>query len=127
MMIAYREHRRISLLAVLDVSRHANMCVAVPRVASWTLQWWRSVRDHLPARISNVTWHCNDGHLTLRGCVPNFYLKQVLQELLHGIGRVKLITNSVDVVSSTGMSSVRSDNRGHAQTIFTKVTWHDPT
>ena len=77
--------------------------------------------------FGNVTWHCNDGHLTLRGCVPNFYLKQVLQELLHGIGRVKLITNSVDVVSSTGMSSVRSDNRGHAQTIFTKVTCHDPT
>ena len=56
----------------------------------------------------NVTWHCNDGHLTLRGCVPNFYLKQVLQELLRGIERVKLITNSVDVVSSTGWSSERS-------------------
>ena len=62
--------------------------------------------------FGNVTWHCNDGHLTLRGCVPSFYLKQVLQELLHGIERVKLITNSVDVVSSTGMSSERSDNRG---------------
>ena len=70
--------------------------------------------------FSNVTWHCNDGHLTLRGCVPNFYLKQVLQELLHGIGRVKLITNSVDVVSSTGMSSVRSDNRGLCPNHFHK-------
>ena len=59
--------------------------------------------------FSKVTWHCHDGHLTLRGCVPNFYLKQVLQELLRGIERVKLITNSVDVVSSTGMSSERSD------------------
>ncbi len=59
--------------------------------------------------FGKVTWHCNDGHLTLRGCVPNFYLKQVLQELLRGIERVKLITNSVDVVSSTGMSSERSD------------------
>jgi hypothetical protein len=59
--------------------------------------------------FGNVTWHCNDGHLTLRGRVPNFYLKQVLQELLHGIERVTQITNSVDVVSSTGMSSVRSD------------------
>ena len=56
-----------------------------------------------------VTWHCQDGHLTLRGCVPNFYLKQVLQELLRGIEQVKLITNSVDVVSSAGMSSERSD------------------
>jgi hypothetical protein len=45
----------------------------------------------------------------LHGCVPTFYLKQVLQELLHGIERVTLITNSVDVVSSTGVSSERSD------------------
>ena len=59
--------------------------------------------------FGNVTWHCNDGHLTLHGCVPNFYLKQVLQELLRGIERVKLITNSVDVVSATGLSSDRSD------------------
>lgn len=56
-----------------------------------------------------VRWHCHDGHLTLRGRVPNFYLKQVLQELLRGIERVKRITNSVDVVSSTGMSSERSE------------------
>jgi hypothetical protein len=55
--------------------------------------------------FGNVTWHCNEGHLTLRGRVPNYYLKQVLQELLHGIERVKLITNSVDVVSATGISS----------------------
>ena len=59
--------------------------------------------------FGNVTWQCNDGYLTLRGCVPTYYLKQVLQELLHGIERVRLITNSVDVVSSTGLSSERSD------------------
>ena len=57
--------------------------------------------------FGNVTWHCNDGNLTLRGCVPSYYLKQVLQELLHGIERVKLITNCVEVVSSTGISSER--------------------
>lgn len=53
--------------------------------------------------FGNVTWHSDDGHLTLRGSVPTFYLKQVLQELLHGIERVRLITNSVDVASSTGL------------------------
>ena len=59
--------------------------------------------------FDNVTWHSNEGHLTLWGRVPNFYLKQVLQELLHGIEQVTQITNSVDVVSSTGISSVWSD------------------
>jgi hypothetical protein len=67
--------------------------------------------------FGNVTWHCNDGHLTLRGCVPNYYLKQVLQELLHGVERVKLITNSVDVVSATGLSSERSDIIGFPPTL----------
>lgn len=59
--------------------------------------------------FGKVTWHCHDGHLRLRGCVPSFHLKQMLQELLRDIERVKLITNSVDVVSSTGVSSERSD------------------
>lgn len=53
--------------------------------------------------FGNVTWHFNDGHLTLRGRVPNFYLKQVLQELLHGIKQVKQITNSVVVEGSSGL------------------------
>jgi hypothetical protein len=32
--------------------------------------------------FGKVTWHRNDGQLTLRGCVPSFHLKQQLQELL---------------------------------------------
>lgn len=55
-----------------------------------------------------VTWHYNDGQLTLRGCVPSFHMKQLLQELLRGIEQVTQITNSVDVISSTGLSSERS-------------------
>jgi hypothetical protein len=67
--------------------------------------------------FGNVTCHCDDGRLTLRGCVRTFYLKQVLQELLRGIERVRLITNSVDVVSSTGLSSGRSDMTGFPSTL----------
>lgn len=67
--------------------------------------------------FGRVTWHCNDGQLTLRGSVPSFYLKQMLQELLRGIKRVKQITNSVDVVSSTGLSSEGSDITGFAPTL----------
>ena len=75
------------------------------------------VRDIVRRRIdgcsykfifSKVTWHCNDGKLTLHGCVPSFHLKQQLQELLRGIEQVTQITNSVDVISSTGLSSKRS-------------------
>jgi hypothetical protein len=57
--------------------------------------------------FGKVTWHCIDGKLMLRGCVPSFHLKQLLQELLRGIEHVTQITNCVDVVSVTGLSSER--------------------
>ena len=39
---------------------------------------------------------------------PSFYLKQVLQTLLRNLDGVKQIDNQVDVVTSTGLSSVRA-------------------
>ncbi|RCS54156.1 BON domain-containing protein [Bremerella cremea] len=48
------------------------------------------------------------GNLILSGCVPSFYLKQNLQELLRGIPHVERVVNEVDVVNSSGLSSVRS-------------------
>jgi hypothetical protein len=47
------------------------------------------------------------GVLTLRGCVPSFYLKQVLQSILKDVPGVRRIDNRVDVVSAAGLSSVR--------------------
>lgn len=58
-----------------------------------------------PFAFRKVTSHFDNGLLTLRGKVPTFYLKQVLQERLRGIDHVKKIENEVDVVSSTGLSS----------------------
>ena len=56
--------------------------------------------------LCKVTGDFEDGKLTLHGCVPSFYLKQTLQELLRGIEQVKQIDNQVDVVNSSGLSSV---------------------
>ena len=52
---------------------------------------------------------CNyeDGVLTLHGRLPTYYLKQVLQTMLANVDGVTRIENQVDVVSSTGLSSVR--------------------
>jgi hypothetical protein len=54
-----------------------------------------------------ITCSCEDGVLTLEGRVPSFYLKQVLQTMLFGVGGVDRIDNRVDVVNSSGLSSVR--------------------
>ena len=57
--------------------------------------------------FDKITWQFEDGTLTLAGCVPSFYLKQVLQELLLNIGQIDRIENDVAVVSSTGLSTER--------------------
>ena len=48
-----------------------------------------------------------DGVLTLSGRVPTFYLKQILQARLLGLDGVAQVRNQVDVVNSSGISSVR--------------------
>jgi hypothetical protein len=52
-----------------------------------------------------VTFQFQDGVLTLRGRVPTFYLKQLLQSWLKDLDGVREIDNQVDVVSATGLSS----------------------
>ncbi len=73
----------------------------------------RRVRSHL-AQSCHFTRHWREidcdfrgGVLTLRGRVPSFYLKQVLQSILKDVSGVRRVDNRVDVVSSGGLSSVR--------------------
>ncbi|PQO40723.1 BON domain-containing protein [Blastopirellula marina] len=55
-----------------------------------------------------VSAEFEQGNLILRGCVPSFYLKQNLQELLREIPYVEQVVNDVDVINSCGLSSVRT-------------------
>jgi len=57
--------------------------------------------------FNRVRWTFERGTLTLNGCVPTFYMKQMLQTLVRGVDHVQRIVNDVDVVSSSGLSSVR--------------------
>jgi hypothetical protein len=57
---------------------------------------------------NRVSWRFAEGKLILSGIVPSFYIKQVLQMLLKNIPYVGQLENQVDVVSATGLSSVRS-------------------
>ena len=71
------------------------------------------------ARALVARHHCFRGHerefefvhsedvLTVRGRVPTFYLKQMLQTMLKDLRGIARIDNQVDVVSSHGLSSVR--------------------
>ena len=77
------------------------------------------VHDLVRRRLSDGSPYCmyfrgitcdyHDGVLILRGRLPTFYLKQILQTRLRGLEGVSQIRNHVDVVSSSGLSSVRSE------------------
>ena len=55
--------------------------------------------------FNQVTLQFDNGVLILRGRVPTFYLKQMLQTWLRDLDGVKQIDNRVDVISATGLSS----------------------
>ncbi len=62
---------------------------------------------HFTRHWREIDCGLSNGILTLRGSVPSFYLKQVLQSILKDVPGVRRIDNRVDVVSSAGLSSVR--------------------
>jgi BON domain len=86
-----------------------------PRRAARGVPWLRvRVEEEAGRRLGacryafcfrDVSLRSADGVLIIRGRVPSFYLKQVLQTLLRGIDGVDQIDNQVDVVSSSGLSS----------------------
>jgi hypothetical protein len=62
--------------------------------------------SHFGSRADNFRYEYFDGALMVRGAVPSFYLKQLLQTVLTELEGVALINNKVNVVSSEGLSSV---------------------
>jgi len=58
--------------------------------------------------FKRVRFDVDEGVVTLQGCVPTFYLKQVLQTRLANVAGVRRIDNRVDVVNSRGLSSITS-------------------
>ena len=81
----------------------ADLCDAVMQRVKGRL----SQSCHFTRHWREIECDFCEGILTLRGCVPSFYLKQVLQSILKDVPGVRRIDNRVDVVSAAGLSSVR--------------------
>jgi osmotically-inducible protein OsmY len=56
--------------------------------------------------LRNVSCEWQDGVLTLRGCLPTYYLKQVAQAVVARLDGVRQVVNEIDVVCS-GMRPVQ--------------------
>jgi hypothetical protein len=62
---------------------------------------------HFRGRAEAFEFECNENVLVIRGSVPTFYLKQLLQDALKHVNGVQQIDNCVDVIAPNGVSSVR--------------------
>jgi hypothetical protein len=62
---------------------------------------------HFRGRISDVYIEHQGRTLLLKGRLPTFYLKQLVQEAVRHVPGVQQVRNLIDVVSADGVSSVR--------------------
>jgi hypothetical protein len=63
--------------------------------------------SHFVGRARLFEFHYSEDVLVVRGCVPTYYLKQVLQSALKGIDGVRRIDNQVQVDTSGGVFESR--------------------
>jgi hypothetical protein len=64
---------------------------------------------HFRGRVDGFQFEHRGGVLTVRGRVPSFYLRQLLERVLKRVEGVHRINNRVDVVCCDGLSSVREE------------------
>jgi hypothetical protein len=62
---------------------------------------------HFHGRAGGFQFVQQDDVLIVRGQVPSYYLKQVLQTALKDVDGIRWVDNQVDVVSCNGLSSSR--------------------
>ena len=63
---------------------------------------------HFRGRVDGFEFQNREGVLTVRGRVPSFYLRRLLEKVLLRVDGVQSIDNQVDVVCCDGLSSVRN-------------------
>jgi osmotically-inducible protein OsmY len=58
----------------------------------------RALRGSPYLALRNVICECRDGVLTLRGCLPTYYLKQVAQAMVVRVDGVRQVVNEIQVI-----------------------------
>jgi hypothetical protein len=58
------------------------------------------LRSNSYLALKNVTCDYHEGVLTLRGCLPSYYLKQVAQTAVARVAGVERIVNEIEVISA---------------------------
>jgi hypothetical protein len=96
-----REMRRLPGTSLESENRPSDATTTVVKCALCRLEEHPCFRG----RSGAIELEFRRGTIILRGRVPSFYLKQLLQEAMRDIDGVEVIDNRVDVVCSNGLSS----------------------
>ncbi len=67
-----------------------------PAVAEWAES---RLRQNAYLALKNISCEFHDGVLTLQGCVPTYYLKQVAQEVVAPVEGVERVENRIEVLA----------------------------
>ena len=67
--------------------------------------------SHFRGRIDRFDFDEAEGVIIIKGSVPSFYLKQVLQTVLREIEGVKRVINCVEVICGHGLSGCSRETR----------------
>ena len=89
-------------------TRHSSLASPVRATESLEARARHSIEQDsgYAFRFRFIQFSSRQGVLTVRGCLPSFYLKQVLLSHLQRLDGLHQIDDQVDVVSSNGLSSV---------------------
>ncbi len=63
--------------------------------------------------LRNISCELHEGVLTLRGCVPTYYLKQMAQTVVSALPGVPTIINLIDVGTVCGCELAASEAHDH--------------
>jgi osmotically-inducible protein OsmY len=58
----------------------------------------RALRNSPYLALRNIACEHHDGVLTLRGCLPTYYLKQVAQAVVARLDGVRQVNNDIEVI-----------------------------
>jgi hypothetical protein len=103
MITLTKKHKRKPVTTRIDTARRARKVL--------------NGHVHFRDRVDGFQFEHRDGVLTVRGRVPSFYLRKLLEIVLKRIDGVHVVDNQVDVVCCDGLSSVRdrmADSLGRA-------------
>jgi osmotically-inducible protein OsmY len=76
-----------------------EVAVPVVRIADVAERAESELRRNSYVALKNVACEFRDGVLTLNGCLPTYYLKQVAQEAVARLDGIARIENRIEVVS----------------------------